>query len=63
MRPEMEQTTRQVADIAIGAGAASLPFWALEIQNWAIFIGALLGALLAVCRFVQFLMERRRRVR
>lgn len=61
MRPEIEQTTRQVVDIAIGSTAASLPFWALELQNWALVIGATAGALLTVLRLAQFFMERRRR--
>lgn len=58
-----EQTTRQLADAAIGASAATLPFWALQAQNWLIFIGAAAGAILAVCRLVQFFVEVRRKRR
>jgi hypothetical protein len=58
-----EQTTRQLADAAIGASAATLPFWALQAQSWLIFIGAAAGSILAVCRLVQFLVEVRRKRR
>lgn len=47
----------RAADMALGTAAASLPLWALQVQHWSIWVAAVLGGALAVCRFVQFGVE------